>query len=32
MTASFLDELCRQGHIADIDRHFGALADRKSVV
>ncbi len=26
MTASFLDELCRQGHIADIDRHFGALA------
>ena len=25
MTVSLLDELCRQGHIADIDRHFGAL-------
>ena len=26
MTVSWLDELCRQGHIADIDRHFGAMA------
>lgn len=26
MTVSRLDELCRQGHIADIDRHFGAMA------
>ena len=25
MTVSRLDELCRQGHIADIDRHFGAM-------
>ena len=26
MTVARLDELCRQGHIADIDRHFGAMA------
>ena len=26
MTVSHLDELCRRGHIADIDRHFGAMA------
>ena len=26
MTVVRLDELCRQGHIADIDRHFGAMA------
>ena len=25
MTVARLDELCRQGHIADIDRHFGAM-------
>ena len=26
MTVPLLDELLREGHIADIDRHFGALA------
>ena len=26
MTVVRLDELCRLGHIADIDRHFGAMA------
>ena len=26
MTVSRLDELWREGHVADIDRHFGALA------
>ena len=26
MTVARLDELCRRGHIADIDRHFGAMA------
>ena len=25
MTVARLDELCREGHIADIDRHFGAM-------
>jgi len=25
MTVSRLDELCREGHIADIDRHFGVM-------
>ena len=24
MTVVRLDELCRQGHIADIDRHFAS--------
>ena len=26
MTVSRLDELCREGHVADVDRHFGAMA------
>ena len=26
MTVALLDDLCRDGHIADIDRHFGAMA------